>query len=100
VHAVLLVRCLIALDLMSSSFMKYTRTATPARVGGSYAVTAASVGATSGTFTETNLARTVSQVVVSSGGGQSTTIGTAFPTLLTAAVEDSHGNPVLIPALA
>jgi hypothetical protein len=63
---------------------------------GSYAVAVTSGGVTAGTFTETNLAGTASQVVVSSGGGQSTTVGTTFPTLLSGIVEDAHGNPVLV----
>ena len=44
----------------------------------------------------TIVAAAPTQVTVTSGGGQSATIGTAFASPLTATINDSFGNPVLI----
>jgi hypothetical protein len=64
---------------------------------GPFSVTGSSVGLTTNSFSETNLAGVASQVVPTAGSGQSTPVGTAFATTLSATVEDSHGNPVLTP---
>ncbi len=64
---------------------------------GTYSVTASSVGLTSASFTETNMAGAASVDVVTAGGGQSTSVGTVFATSLSITIEDSHGNPVLVP---
>ena len=44
----------------------------------------------------TIVAGSATQVVNTIGGGQSTTIGTQFATLLSASIEDQFGNPVLV----
>jgi len=74
----------------------FTANTTANTSGGTYTVTASSTGATSGSFNETNLAGTASQDVVTAGGGQSATVGATFVTTLSATIEDSHGNPVLV----
>ncbi len=64
---------------------------------GGYSVSAASTGLTSAGFPETNSAAGASQVIATSGAGQSVTVGGSFGTSFQATIEDSHGNPVLIP---
>jgi hypothetical protein len=62
---------------------------------GSFVVTPSSTTLTPTTFLETNVTA-AAKVVVTGGIGQSTTVGTAFGTLITATVEDSGGSPVLV----
>ena len=61
-----------------------------------YTVTGDSAGSTTVSFSETNLAGNPAHVVVSAGGGQSTTVGTSFAAPFGATVEDQFGNPVLV----
>jgi len=63
---------------------------------GASTVTVSSAGLTGDVFSETNVAGSASQVVASSGAGQSASIGASFTVLLSATIEDSHGNPVLV----
>ncbi len=64
---------------------------------GVYSITASSAGSSSAVFTETNLAGTATQDVVNGGSGQTASVGTTFATALSATIEDTHGNPVLVP---
>jgi hypothetical protein len=66
-------------------------------LSGAYSVIGSSAGASQATFSETNVAGAASQVVPTAGSGQSAAVGTAFATTLSATIEDSHGNPVLVP---
>jgi len=71
-----------------------TTTFTANAIAGSYTLTITSVGLTSTSITETNNPST--QVTVNDGGGQITIVGTLFATVMSATIEDSHGNPVLV----
>jgi hypothetical protein len=66
-------------------------------VAGPFSVAGSSAGLTTRSFSETNVAGAASQVVPTAGTGQSAAVGTAFATTLSATIEDSHGNPVLVP---
>jgi uncharacterized repeat protein (TIGR01451 family) len=67
--------------------------ATANSLGGSYQVTASVAGATPVNFTLTNLGTSAS-ITVSSGGGQTTIVGTAFGAPLVALVRDLANQPV------
>lgn len=69
--------------------------ATANGVAGSFAVSASVTGvATPTSFALTNIAGAPASVAVQSGGGQSTTVATAFGAQLVARVADAQGNPV------
>ena len=61
---------------------------------GTYAIAASASGLATATFAETNVAGVAANITVSSGSGQSTTVGTAFASPLVALVTDAWGNPV------
>jgi hypothetical protein len=61
---------------------------------GGYNVVASSGSLTPVNFAETNNAIVATTLTATSGGGQSTTVSTAFALPLVATVTDSHGNPV------
>ncbi len=62
---------------------------------GGYSVAASGGGVTNATaFALTNLAGAPSRIVVTAGGGQHATVGTAFGTALAATVTDASGNVV------
>jgi uncharacterized repeat protein (TIGR01451 family) len=67
--------------------------ATANNLGGSYQVTASVAGATPVNFTLTNLG-TPASITVSSGGGQTTIVGTSFGAPLVALVRDLANQPV------
>lgn len=65
------------------------------KTSGTVIVTASVSGVTnSAGFTETALPGPATQIVVSSGNGQTGTVGTALTQSLIAMVEDQYGNPV------
>jgi hypothetical protein len=68
-------------------------TANP-NIGGPYNVVASAGTATTATFVLTNTTVTGTTIAVSSGGGQSAQINTAFASPLVATVTDRGGNPV------
>ncbi len=62
---------------------------------GAYAVTASTTGvATPASFSLTNNPGAAASITATAGTPQTTTVGTAFPTLLQATVKDSSGNLV------
>jgi hypothetical protein len=65
-------------------------------VAGTFTVTVVASGGNnpSGTFTLTNTAGAAATIVATSGGNQSTTVGTGFANPLVATVTDQFGNPV------
>jgi hypothetical protein len=72
-----------------------TITATAGQIAGNYAVTATATGvATAASFSLSNTAGSGVSIAATSGGGQATTVGTAFTTALLVTVTDSFGNPV------
>ncbi len=80
----------------NGSGVAISTTFTANSTAGTYSVAASSAGLTSGTFSETNV-NAASMVAITTGGGQSTPIGTAFATPISATVEDSSGSAVLLP---
>ena len=72
-----------------------TETVSANTIAGSYAV-AATVGGVSqaANFALTNSPDVANAITITSGGGQSTTVNTAFATALVATVTDQFGNPV------
>jgi hypothetical protein len=69
-----------------------TVTAAANTIAGSYSVTGA-VNGLSAYFALTNTPGAPATIAVNAGSGQSTLIGTAFPTPLSAIVSDQYGNP-------
>ncbi|MES1205573.1 MAG: Ig-like domain-containing protein, partial [Pseudomonadota bacterium] len=73
-----------------------TATATANAVPGSYVVTASTSGAAAAaSFNLTNNAGSPSQIVVTGGGTQSATVGTAFAAPLLVTVKDAFGSPLV-----
>ncbi len=71
----------------SSTFTANTTT-------GTYNISASAPGTNTVNFSETNRAGTPTSVVVTSGSGQSATVGTAFTSPLVVTVKDTYGNLV------
>ncbi|HEY0708505.1 MAG TPA: Ig-like domain-containing protein, partial [Polyangia bacterium] len=82
-----------AASVVTGSDGRAAITATANMVAGSYTVQA-TAGAASTTFTLTNAAAVATELVIASGDGQSTPVGTPFVASLAVRALDSHGNPV------
>lgn len=80
----------------TNSLGQLSTTATANTIAGAYNLVAAVTGYPSATLNipETNTAGAAANVTVTSGGGQSGIVSTAFPNPVVVTVTDSFGNPV------
>jgi MYXO-CTERM domain-containing protein len=84
-----------AMSAMTDATGHANVTASASTTAGSYVVSASVSGVSiPATFALSNLAGAASAIAVDSGGGQTTTVGTAFGVGLTALVTDAFGNAV------